>query len=134
MDLSVVSAKKAIEHLYKEEPVYCGLMNDKTTLQELKVGNLSHEIIGYTGDRKLVTFSTVDDDGEYGFIENTSTVSFNSLPASRIKYAVFVDAPTEGEIIGWCPMKDAYGNLQDRIVQAGNTVSFSPGNLKFKLG
>ena len=133
MNLSPTASKKALEHLYRTDPVYCGLMNDHTTVEQLRTNNLTNEIVDYDDDRKQIIFYEADDDGVYGFVKNSSTVTFNNIPATKVKYAVLFDALFAGNIIGWCEMTDAYGNPEEKLVNENGQVIFYPENLTFRL-
>jgi hypothetical protein len=78
------------------------------TPSELEQGNLSHEITGYNGDRKLITFGTISQNSEgKAQIKNTNTIEFENMPAVTVGYAFISDSPTKGEgnVLWWMPLE-----------------------------
>ena len=91
--------------------VYVGIISDDAIDADLEAGTLTNEITGYDGDRKPVVF-TEPEQVESGTavltskatIKNNSDIDFENMPASTVKYAIVCDAPTNGNILYWCPL------------------------------
>jgi len=89
--------------------VYCGIVDDVGTDAELEAGTLTNEILGYTGDRKAITFGVPVQEGGKATIKNSVAIEFENMPASdtkQVKYAIVCDAATGGNILYWCPLAE----------------------------
>ncbi|MBA7564457.1 hypothetical protein ES708_06120 [subsurface metagenome] len=95
--------------------VYCGIVEYGVAGDyddELEAGTLTHEISGYTGDRKAITLGEVSQVGGAGSagkatVKNSAAVEFESMPApdtKKVGYAIVCDAATAGNILYWCPL------------------------------
>lgn len=76
--------------------VYIGLMNDTATLADLEAGDLTNEITGYTGDRKVGSFTAPAQVDGAGQIENDVEYNFENMPEVTVGFLVLTDDPTPG--------------------------------------
>lgn len=107
--------------------VYCGLVSDSGTDNELEQNDLTNEITGYTGNRKQINFSAVswedEDKTNPAEVENENLLEFEDMPSGAVKYAIVCDADDGGNIIYWCPLKD------QKTVNAGDTFQLPISDL-----
>jgi hypothetical protein len=109
--------------------VYLGLVSDVATDDDMETGNLTNEIVTYTGDRKAITFSAPTQISGKATIVNTNLINFLLMPAVTVKYAIVCDGLTKsaGNIMYWCPL------IVEKIMGAGETFSIPIGNLILDL-
>lgn len=110
--------------------VYVGLMDNNTVDSELENGNLTNEITGYTGDRKLVDFDVPTQSGDKGFTSNNSNLDFETMPATTVKYLIITDSPTKGSgnILLWSQAENI------RTTNIGDTYRIPTYGLEVNLG
>lgn len=107
--------------------VYVGLVDDTATAADLEDGDLTNEITGYTGDRKLVTFTVPTQVSDKGTVENNVEISFEDMPAVTIGHLIICDAATAGNIL--------YHSVptQVKTANAGDTYRILVGDLTVDL-
>jgi len=108
--------------------VYCGLVDDSGTDNEMEAGTLDNEITTYTGDRKEITFGAPADVGGKQTIKNSAALVFLVMPAVTVKYAIVCDAATAGNILYWCPL------AAEKTTNAGDTFRIEIDGLVLDLG
>ena len=87
--------------------VYCGIVSDVATDENMEAGTLTDEITGYTGNRKAITFSAPSEVDTKATSKNSAVLEFELMPAPagrEAKYAIVCDAATAGHILYWCPL------------------------------
>lgn len=107
--------------------VYCGLIDNSGTDEELEAGTLTHEITTYTGDRKAITFGAPADVGGKETIKNTVTLEFLVMPTVTVKYIIICDAATAGNILYWCPL------TEEKAYNPGDTLQIVVDGLVLDL-
>ena len=102
--------EKILNHVMRNDvltspsTVYVGIISDDASDADLEAGTLTNEITGYDGNRKPVVFTVPEQVGGKATIKNNSDIDFENMPASTVKYAIVCDAPTNGNILYWCPL------------------------------
>lgn len=107
--------------------VYCGLVVSGDYDAELEAGTLTHENMGYTGNRPAITFGAPADVGGKATIKNSAALEFLVMEAITVKYAIVCDAATAGNILYWCPL------AAEKTTNAGDTFRIAIDGLVLDL-
>ena len=111
--------------------VYLGIAtNDSSVPDELEQSDFTHEITGYNGDRKLITFGTITQDADgRAQVSNTNTIEFENMPAVTVGYAFIADTATKGEgnVLWWMPLETP------KTTNAGATLRVPEGAVVVKV-
>jgi hypothetical protein len=93
--------------------VYVGLVSDSANEAELEGDTpTAHEITGYTGNRKAITFGSITKSGTDPSQMSgppSTAIEFESMPAPAgrtAKYTILCDAATGGNVLGWSAITD----------------------------
>lgn len=109
------------------ENVYLGLALDVDGVDaELEDGDFTHEITGYTGSRKVITFGDItQDDSGRAMIKNSDPIEFESMPSSTVGYAFISDSdiPGEGNVLWWMQV------AEPKIMNNGDTLRVPAENI-----
>ncbi len=92
---------------YAAPATFAGLVSSVAVDADMEAGTLTHEITGYTGDRKIIHWGTVAQEGGMATLKNIRVIDFENMPAVTVKYVIICDSPTRGlgNILYWCPLE-----------------------------
>lgn len=110
--------------------VYVGIVDDTATNAELEGGDLTNEITSYTGDRKVIDFTTPVQVSGKGTVENNADIDFEGMPAVTVGYAVIMDSQSAdgtGNVLYWVPADNI------KTTNSGDTYRIPSGELVLDL-
>lgn len=118
----------------KDKNTYVGLISNLADEAELEGDTpLTHEITGYTGNRKEINFGAITKSGTDPSQMSGPTVitDYTNLPAPgglTIKYFVICDADTAGNVLAWSEITSG-----PKVWNSGDTLRIPIDNIVVKL-
>ncbi len=142
-------SKKLLDHSLKGTTytppanIYLGIASSSATKAQLAAGTLTHEITGYTGNRKEVSFGSAalaDSGDALSDVESITTADaeFEDMPEATVAWALVCDAATGGNLLWALPLVkltgvDA-GEADPKEVGEGDTFRLPAENVIVFMG
>lgn len=118
MAITVYLANNLLNHAFRNENIYVGLLDDAGA-----------EITGYDGNRKLVTFAAPATIGGKPTVASDAVILFDEMPAVKVKAVIICDAATGDNILSVVPLVDNEGVETEVVVNEGQTFRLKAGHL-----